>query len=155
MNRLEMVLPIAARSKERPGFSGKTRVPYSTDGYRNWKNAVRELVERLYNPPILTCRLRVSIEFRSPNEPRGDLDNLIGGIFDALQRDQQGPLRDAPIEFWVGRVVYLNDAQIREFGFVRWVPAPVKEIYVLLEEIPVPDAWVPEKKSRRKAPGPA
>ena len=149
LRRLELRIPVKPRSKERPRFAAG-KAPFNTAAYREWKDAVRNLVERMYNPEILTGRLRISLEWHAPTEYVGDVDGLLGGIMDALQPDKQGPKKDVPLSAWQGQVAYENDGQIREIGSMRWVPnGPDKALVIILEEVETPQPWKAARKAKK------
>ncbi len=72
-----------ARPKARP-ISGKGRM-YVPREYQQWKGEIRAFLAVTYAPIPTQAPVSVAIELHGPNRPRGDLDNLAGGLLDAIQ----------------------------------------------------------------------
>ena len=81
MQRRVLRLKIEPRSKARPrSFQGQTR-PYMPKEYKAWmKDARAQLAEQWVDEPLDYVKW-IGIRFYGPR--RGDIDNLLGGIFDA------------------------------------------------------------------------
>lgn len=72
-----------AKPKARP-ISGKGRM-FVPKTYQDWKAEVRRRLADAYAPVPTLAAVAINIEIQAPNKPRGDLDNLAGGILDAIQ----------------------------------------------------------------------
>lgn len=71
-----------AKPKARPRVT--SRGTYMPGGYQDWLNETRFLMQReLAGMPPASGKLAVRILVQAPSKPRGDLDNLAGGILDA------------------------------------------------------------------------
>lgn len=105
--------------------------------YQAWKRKVRQLMADLYDPALIKGRVWLEVVLRFPNEPRGDRDNQIGGLMDALQGDEPGCL-------------WLDDAQIIDQR-AYWEPSWANEIVLRVEEVAVPELPPKPKKVRKKA----
>ena len=82
MQSREFMLPMKPISKARPrSFQGQTR-PYMPVQYKNWmKDAEAHLSEWWVGPPLERV---ASIELHFYGHARGDLDNLMGSVLDAM-----------------------------------------------------------------------
>lgn len=82
MKSREFTLPMKPISKARPrSFQGQTR-PYMPLQYKNWiKDAEAHLSEWWVGPPLERV---ASIDLHFYGHARGDLDNLMGSILDAM-----------------------------------------------------------------------
>lgn len=124
-----LTLPIAPMSKARPRFvhGGHAFLPAR---YRTWLDEAKRLAALAWRGrDVLDGALTVELEFRGPKRPAGDLDNLAGGILDALTG-----------------IAYLDDKQIDCLNVGIW-PGDSYEIFIVLkptEKI----AW--PKKTRKK-----
>lgn len=87
------ILPgFKAKPKARP-VSGKGRM-FMPRAYTDWKASVRRYLAEAYAPKPLVTPCTIDIEIRAPSKPRGDLDNLAGGLLDAIQPPRaRGDLR--------------------------------------------------------------
>lgn len=74
---------IKLKPKARPRGNG--RVMFMPPEYMQWKGEVRRYLADHYKPAPLLGPVGLSVEVHGPNRPRGDMDNLIGGLMDALQ----------------------------------------------------------------------
>jgi Holliday junction resolvase RusA-like endonuclease len=149
--RVELELPIAPRSKERPRFSGRGKGhTFNTKAYTTWKDSIRAYMAEHYNLEPLTKDLIATWFFFSSKPPEGDVDGLIGGVMDALQPDQQGPLKDAPASYWLGKIAFWNDGQIRASGGIAWIPSAETAIGIILEEIQLPLPYLKPKQAAKK-----
>jgi len=106
--RLEFLVPGSPIGKPRPRVTG--RGAYMPTAYRDYQRTVRdaalvafaELVERGGNAWAHGAEMRVWLDFALPDRRRRDLDNLAGGVLDALTKIVWGD--DA-------QVVYLRAAK--------------------------------------------
>lgn len=81
MTSLELILPIAAHTKQRPRF-GRGRA-YTPAGTRNWEELLAwRFIER-HGRPKLTSPLRVELFFGGV-QANQDIDNLAKSCLDAL-----------------------------------------------------------------------
>lgn len=139
------ILPIRPRSKERPRFGNGHA--YKSKRYRDWQAQFRQALTERYGAPLpFTGPLRLTVLLCYPTKPVGDLDNILGGICDALQtpgaRGQQGDPAKYPGVLW------LDDSQfIRKV--VEWVPSWEKVTVLEVEEVETPAP--PPKPRKRKA----
>jgi Holliday junction resolvase RusA-like endonuclease len=77
-------IPLRAFPKERPRFA-KGRA-FMSARYRRLQAEFRELAQRQYTGEAITSPLRLSCTFStSTGRSRSDLDNLVGGVMDAIQ----------------------------------------------------------------------
>jgi Holliday junction resolvase RusA-like endonuclease len=138
--------------KKRP--QGKTyRMPKE---YIEWKDALRQEMARRFGPvPTLWPRLQFHVEMYAPKRPRkGDRDNLVGGLMDALQPPSaSGDVRaqrslaqlvsiEERLEMSPG-CLYGDDGQIDDLR-IRWVKSRRPRVVIHCNELP-PDEdepWV-------------
>ena len=89
-------VPWAAKSKARPNFNSEQKRAFMPKEYREWKESVAEFIG-YQNVPSLVGAVGMDIEFRKSGFVvvasetklkrfgRSDIDNLIGGVMDAVQ----------------------------------------------------------------------
>lgn len=133
----------APKPKARPR-SGKGRM-FVPKEYTIWKHWLRQALAE-FNPVPITGPLALGLEIRGPNRPRGDMDNLLGGVMDALQPPVSGDLRaqreykaTVPLELRLADapgVLYADDSQVQEILFVRWRKHKHKALVITIEEMP-------------------
>lgn len=82
MKQSEFYLHIRPRSKARPrSFMGQVR-PYMDKAYMQWKKDLWSMASEYWtDEPLSHCQ---SFEVIFYTAARGDIDNLLGGLFDAL-----------------------------------------------------------------------
>ncbi|MNX66849.1 Endodeoxyribonuclease RusA [compost metagenome] len=131
-----------ARAKARP-ISGKGRM-FMPRPYQEWKAHVREALATLYAPVPTLSPVAIAIEIHSPSRPRGDLDNLAGGLLDAIQpprakgdvRAQRQLEAEASIEERMqaapGSLIG-DDRQVIALS-IRWVQSKRRMIVLIVEE---------------------
>ena len=86
----ELVLPLRPMSKARPRSTRFRSAPYTDRVYANWiKDAVTHLKEWWTDPPLQKTEA-IKIQLFGP--ARGDVDNRVGSVFDALV--QAGVIKD-------------------------------------------------------------
>jgi Holliday junction resolvase RusA-like endonuclease len=79
-----------------PGFKPKPKArPQGGRGhffipkqYQDWKRSIREYLWETYHPVPTGNPCGIRVEILGPNRSRGDVDNLLGGIFDAIQSER-------------------------------------------------------------------
>lgn len=117
----EFTLPIRPRSKQRPRFDSRTLHAYMHESYADWKQRVALTFRTRYpEVPAFGGRLVGELVFEFPTEPRGDKDNLAGGLLDAL----------------IG-VLWVDDAQFLDIR-ARWEPSWNRAIRIRIQEVPEP-----------------
>lgn len=131
-----------ARAKARP-ISGKGRM-FVPRPYQEWKACVREALATSYAPVPTLSLVAVAIEIHSPTRPRGDLDNLAGGLLDAIQpprakgdvRAQRQLEAEASIEERMqaapGSLIG-DDRQVVALS-IRWIRSKRRMIVLMVEE---------------------
>lgn len=129
--------------KKRPQ-SGKGRT-FMPREYQQWKQAVRDYLAAFYSPAPTLAPVALGVEFRGPSRPRGDLDNLLGGLMDALQpprakgdvRAQRALEQSVSLEDRLAMApgcLYGDDRQVVEILGLKWVKAKKPEIVLRIEE---------------------
>jgi Holliday junction resolvase RusA-like endonuclease len=114
--------------------------------YQAWKASIREALARSYHPLATIATVSIDIELHGPNRPRGDLDNLAGGLLDAIQPPRakgdvraQRALEDASsIEERMASApgcLIGDDKQVTALS-IRWVRSKRRAIVLKLEEVP-------------------
>lgn len=87
----EYLIPnMKPKPKARPRVT--SRNTYMPHDYQAWRSEIRECLRYYagWADPI-DYRFNLVLIFRSPNRPRGDSDNLLGGILDAIQATKSDP----------------------------------------------------------------
>lgn len=140
----EFILPgFKARPKARP-ISGKGRMFVPRD-YLEWKASLRAILASRYAPVPTLAMVAIAIELHGPNKPRGDLDNLAGGILDAIQpprargdvRAQRQLEEAASLAERMGAApgcLIGDDKQVIDLA-IRWVRARKRTVVIRLEEV--------------------
>lgn len=121
MPRVEFTIPIAPKSKERPRFLQGQKIPYMDPKYKQWKKDVWSLASEFWTQdPLKKCKAIIVI-FHGP--ARGDLDNLLGGVLDALTsvKAKKGKQLYEPRLFEDDNVKVIDDIHL------RWVHEPKKD----------------------------
>tara|TARA_B100001250_G_C19705080_1_gene746580 strand:- start:460 stop:852 length:393 start_codon:yes stop_codon:yes gene_type:complete len=112
MPKVEFDIPIAPKSKARPrSFQGQAR-PYMDPSYKKWKKDVWSLASEFWTEkPLEKCNA-IIVVFYGP--ARGDIDNLIGGLLDALVSvKEKGKQPYEPRLFKDDNVKVINDIHMR------------------------------------------
>ena len=120
MPRVEFTIPIVPKSKARPrSFQGQ-KVPYMDPIYKQWKRDVWSLASEFWTQdPLKKCKAIIVI-FHGP--ARGDLDNLLGGVLDALTSVKaKGKQPFEPRLFEDDNVKVIDDIHL------QWVHEPKKD----------------------------
>jgi hypothetical protein len=131
-----------ARPKARP-ISGKGRM-FVPREYQDWKASIRAYLAVAFAPVPTLEPVAIAIELHGPNRPRGDLDNLAGGILDAIQpprargdvRAQRDLEAVATLEermLAAPGCLIGDDRQVIELS-IRWVKAKRRAIVIGMEE---------------------
>lgn len=143
------VLPgFKAKPKARP-YNGKGRM-FMPREYTDWKASVRRYLAETYAPEPLLTPCTIDIEIRAPSKPRGDLDNLAGGLLDAIQPPRaRGDLRaQHALEARTSLrerltaapgALIADDKQVVRLG-IAWVESKARSILIRLAEPPTVSA---------------
>lgn len=132
-----------AKPKARP-LSGKGRM-FVPREYQTWKASIRNELASAYQPVPVLGAVAICIELHAPNKPRGDLDNLAGGILDAIQPPRaKGDVRAQRVleaettleERLAGApgVLIADDKQVVALS-IRWVPNRNRSIVLHVNEV--------------------
>lgn len=145
---------------ELPGFKPmpkkrpQGRTFHMPKDYLAWKQALRDELATRYNPLPVFGPVLLHIEIYAPNRPRGDRDNLAGGIMDALQPPRaRGDVRaqralealttiEERLEMAPG-CLYADDAQVDDLR-VRWVKSKERRLVIHLRELTEEQATKPD-----------
>lgn len=116
-----MIYQLSIRQKPKPRPRVYRGRAIHDQEYRDWQDEVRAAICEGYGiPRPIEGYIAVKIRYKTSTKPRGDLDNLIGGILDALQppgaKGRQGDLSDYPGVLW------LDDSQIVSVS-AEWIPS--------------------------------
>lgn len=140
----EYTIPIKLMPKKRPQ-AGKGRMFMPRD-YQDWKQAVRDKLAAFAPTPTL-APVAIGVEIHSPSRPRGDVDNVLGALLDAIQpprargdvRAQRLLEKALTIEERMAMApgcLIGDDAQVKEILYFRWVKAKEYSVTIRLEELP-------------------
>lgn len=141
---IEYTLPnFRAKPKARPR-TGKGRV-FVPKEYVAWKDSVRRYLGETYRPKPVLGPCAIEIELYCPNKPRGDLDNLAGGLLDAIQpprargdvRAQRALEARTTIEERLAAApgaLIADDKQVVALS-IRWVPNRNRSIVLHVSEV--------------------
>lgn len=81
---------ILPKPKARPRVTG--RATYMPKSYQDWRAEIRRALIASYGSVVpVDFRFHCEMVFMSKKRPRGDLDNLIGGVLDAIQCGKHDP----------------------------------------------------------------
>jgi len=153
----EYTIPGKLMPKKRPQ-AGKGRVFMPRD-YQIWKQAVRDELAAFAPTPTL-APVAIGVEIRGPSRGRGDVDNLIGALMDAIQPPRaRGDVRaqrileaaltiEERMAMSPGCLIG-DDSQIKEILYFRWRKAKEYAVTIRLEELP--EAAPKARSSPRKA----
>ena len=132
-----------AKPKARP-LSGNGRM-FVPREYQAWKASIRHELASVYQPVPILGAVNIGIELHAPNKPRGDLDNLAGGILDAIQPPRaKGDVR-AQRALEAGTTLHerlaaapgsliADDKQVVALS-IRWVPNRHRRIILHVKEV--------------------
>lgn len=138
------LIPMRPMSKPRPRMIGNFGGFRHNEAYTTWQYAMRAaIVERYGIPEPIAGPFRVEMVFRFPTRGRGDIDNLAGGVLDALQPPGASG-RQGPPELYPG-VLWVDDRALVELS-ARWEPSRDEVIALTVE--PVEVAKLPPKRRR-------
>ena len=134
---------IKPRPKARP-LAGRGKM-FMPEDYQTWKETVRNFLAGAYAPQAIHGACVIDIELHAPYKPRGDLDNLAGGILDAIQpprargdvRAQRALEKAVSIEDRLSGAsgcLIADDKQVVSLS-IRWVKSKTRAIVIRVEEI--------------------
>lgn len=138
----QYLIPMRPMAKPRPrGGLGRF---YKQDDYTTWQHRMRAaIVERYGIPHPIAGPFRVEIVLKFPTKGRGDLDNLAGGILDALQPPGAQGHQSSPE--WYPGVLWLDDRLLIDLS-VRWEPSRDEAIALTVDAVDMPK--LPPKRRR-------
>jgi Holliday junction resolvase RusA-like endonuclease len=130
--------------KKRPSSHG--RQVFMPREYQQWKQTVRDALA-VFAPVPTLAPVAIGVEIRGPSRGRGDVDNLIGALMDAIQPPRaRGDVRaqrfleaaltiEERLAMSPGCLIG-DDAQVKEILYFRWVKAREYSVTIRLEELP-------------------
>lgn len=132
---LEIDCPPMAKARPRFAAQGTTFMPKNyTEWSYEFRRRAREALWKLCRQQI-DGPVRIRLLLRGPQLPRGDPDNLLGGVLDALQ----------PTRLDAAPAVIKNDRQVRYPLVVDYEEAPDWSTWVFVEVLP------PETKKKGRS----
>lgn len=141
---MEYTIPCKLMPKKRPSTHG--RQVYVPREYQQWKQMVRDALA-VFAPTPTLAPVAIGVEVRGPSRGRGDVDNLLSGLLDAIQpprargdvRAQRALEQALTIEERMAMApgcLIGDDAQVKEILYFRWVKAKEYSVTIRLEELP-------------------
>jgi Holliday junction resolvase RusA-like endonuclease len=154
---MEYTIPIKLMPKKRPSSHG--RQVFMPREYQQWKQTVRDALAVFAPVPTLTP-VNIGVEVRGPSRNRGDVDNLLGGLMDAIQppsargdvRAQRVLKQMLTIEERMAMApgcLIGDDGQVKDILYFRWRKAKEYSVTIRLEESP--EAAPKARSSPRRA----
>lgn len=145
-------IPLKPMPKKRPrAAKGRMFMPHD---YQKWKSDLRDHISG-QSPEVISGNFVIEVKLLFPTRPRGDLDNILGAVLDAIQpprakgdvRAQRDLEAITTLEERLVPGCLIVDDKLANGAGISWVPSPYKVIQIEIH----PDSREPLTGKKRAA----